>query len=284
LSTQQDYAIQRKRRGGNRLAPDHYRSCGPRYERSRGFSSDPERRDRGQRTRTRRAVALAITRGELSPVLATVLYQLIDRCPDTLVRPVPITEGGAEGLRRPNWPLVSGWWSLGYIRNLVPDELVAEPEAASVAGAGAGGHDQARSRTAGRWMAVLRECGWIERIHRQRIVNGEPTGTSNLWRIRIPDHLRAVVYEMEAEDWARRSGRRSGGARPRRAAYPVREGHSEIEKTQQAAQDTYRRNDARKSTPCPRCNGDGLIESVRDPGRVEVCGACRGQGTAAADP
>ena len=58
-------------------------------------------------------MALALTRGELPDRLAVVLYQLLDRCTDTLLCPSP-----------DDGPACSGWWSRRYIHDLVlpPDD------------------------------------------------------------------------------------------------------------------------------------------------------------------
>jgi hypothetical protein len=189
------------RRGGNRLPPQRYPARGPAYDRTRAFGPDRERRDRHQRARTRRAIGLAQTRGELPPILAAVLYQLLDLCTDTLLGPAP------EGA-----PACSGWWSRRFIHDLIyppsiqpsdddgmgvdqgelsdnPDAPSDEPDTSRFAGAGA--------RTAGRWMATLAGLGWVEAVHRHKVVNGEHWGTSNLWRFQIPDHLRAELHAAE---------------------------------------------------------------------------------------
>ena len=88
------------------------------------------RRDRHQRSRTQRAVALALSRGELSPTLAAVMTALLDRCSDTLV-----ASGSPE-------ERCSGWWSLAYIARLIFGVDHYEP-----------GDPLAGQRSAGRWMA-----------------------------------------------------------------------------------------------------------------------------------
>jgi hypothetical protein len=170
------------------------------YERRRRFGPDLERRDRHQQGRTRRAVGLALVRGRLTPVLAAVLFQLLDRCNDRLVGPAP--EDGEA---------CSGWWSLAYIHHLVysaqgPEGVVVERER----------DDESGARTAGRWMAALRELGWVDVIHRYKIVNGEQRGTSNLWRLGIPDDLRHELEAAEDATRARKVARRPPSVKPSR--------------------------------------------------------------------
>jgi hypothetical protein len=59
-------------------------------------------------------------------------------------------------------------------------------------------------------MAALAELGWVEVIHRHKMINGEHWGTSNLWRFKIPDHLRAELHT--AEDGRMYPVGRDGGA------------------------------------------------------------------------
>lgn len=166
-----------RHRGGNQLPPGHpARGRPPSYERCRSFGPDPERRDRNQRTRTRRAVALAQQRGQLSPLLAGVLAALLD----------------ASDQR-----LSESWWRLSTIARLV-------------LGAERYGEDRrAGQRTAGRWMAELRELGWVERVHRYEVRRGQLRWTSNLWRFVIPEELRAEVEEVEDVARAKAQARRA---------------------------------------------------------------------------
>lgn len=67
------------RRGGNRLPEGHpARGRPPRYERCRALPDDPERRDRQQRERTRRAAAMALDAGELPRRAHAALMVLLD--------------------------------------------------------------------------------------------------------------------------------------------------------------------------------------------------------------
>ncbi len=166
----------RPRRGGNRLPPGHpARGRPPSYQRCRSWGPDPERRDRNQRTRTRRAIALAQQRGQLSPLLAGVLAALLD----------------ASDQR-----LSESWWRLSTIARLV---LGAERY---------GEDKRAGQRTAGRWMAELRELGWVERVHRYEVGRGQLRWTSNLWRFVIPEELRAEVETVEDTARAKAQARR----------------------------------------------------------------------------
>jgi hypothetical protein len=270
-------AVRRSGRGGNRLAPHRYPVCGPRYVRVKSFGPDPERRDRHQRTRARRAVSLALRRGQLSPVLAAVLLQLFEQCSDRLLEAAP---GGEAGC--------SGWWSLGYIHDLVlqsadPDiindwaaggDVAGSGEAADVSEGAVGGVRRAGGRTAGRWMAALGELGWVEVVHRYKVVNGVLRGTSNLWRFCIPAGLRDELQGAEDAARARNADRRSKTRPPGRYTAPSRpagtvppgDGLSEVER--------------RVTAPCPSCDGAG---ELREPGTGASyrCGACRGRGYAA---
>jgi hypothetical protein len=170
-------------RGGNRLGPGHpCHGRPPSYPRCRTWGPDPERRDRNQRTRVRRAVALAQKQGSLSPTHAAVLFALLDASDDYLNE---------------------AWWRLSTIAKLVYGE-------------GRYGDDpKAGQRTAGRWMAELRELGWVERVHRHRIARGQRLWTSNLWRFVIPEELREAVTASED---ARRSRRLQKSPTPPPAA------------------------------------------------------------------
>ena len=256
----------RSRRGGNRLRPQQYPVRGPTYQRRRCFGADPERRDRNQRSRTRRAVAVALTRGELPDRLAAVLYQLLDRCTDTLLCPAP--DGG---------PACSGWWSERYIHGLIfPDGDDRTDEEANEWG---GGDTKRRgARTAGRWMAELAQLGWVESIHRHRLVNGEISGTSNLWRLRIPDHLRGELHADE--DTRRAQVRRPGSAGRATPKGPRSQDHTDRQAA--AAARSYDDHDERRTNPCPQCNGVRRVEQAD--GRWDNCPICRGSGTARGGP
>jgi hypothetical protein len=147
---------------------------------------------------------VALARGRLSPVLAAVLVQLLERCTERLVGPAPEGEEAC-----------SGWWSLAYIHRLVyahqgPGGLVAERDPG----------DESGARTAGRWMAELGEAGWVEAVHRYKIVNGRQRGTSNLWRLRIPGDLRVEMEASEDAARARKAARRPPPSGPARGGPP----------------------------------------------------------------
>jgi hypothetical protein len=134
-----------------------------------------------------------------------VLYALVDRCNDRLLGPAPAAEDGE------NYEACSGWWRLAYIHHLVyshrdPDGVVIERDPG----------DESGARTAGRWMATLRELGWVEGVNRNRTVNGKPVGTSNLWRFRIPDDLRDEIEAAEDAARARKAARRPPSPKPSR--------------------------------------------------------------------
>lgn len=276
----------RARRGGNRLPPERYPARGPAYDRSRAFGPDHERRDRHQRVRTRRAVGVAQTRGELPPILAAVLYQLLDLCTDTLLCPAPDEA-----------PACSGWWSRRFIHDLIyppgtqppditnadPDdsddsddpESLSESDGPRFAGPGA--------RTAGRWMATLGALGWVEVIHRHKVINGEHWGTSNLWRLKIPDHIRVELHATEDASRARKSGRRPAGTRPPGTRPPrntPRATHGPPRDDRSAAATAgLARNDARRSHPCPTCEGNQWVHPFGEAGGAVRCSVCDGTGT-----
>ncbi len=275
-------------RGGNRLPPERYPARGPAYDRSRAFGVDRERRDKHQRTRTRRAIALAQTRGELPPILAAVLYQLLDLCTDTLLCPAPDEA-----------PACSGWWSRRFIHDLIyppgtpipegdgplgedgasvdptgfphdMEDLSDEPGGSRFAGPGA--------RTAGRWMAALVAAGWVQVVHRHKVINGEHWGTSNLWRFQIPDHLRAELHAAEDASRARRSTRRPSGARPPGKTTRAPHGAARDDRSA-AATAVVARNDARRSHPCPTCEANQWVYPFGQDGGAVRCSACDGTGT-----
>lgn len=269
----------RSKRGGNRLEPDRYPARGPAYERRRSFGDDPERRDRNQRNRTRRAVAVALTRGELPDRLAVVLYQLLDRCTDTLLCPSP-----------DDGPACSGWWSRRYIHDLVlppdhdgdgPPSDDRDDTATDTTDDAADEElvDDAGARTAGRWMAQLAELGWVESIHRHRVVNGEQWGTSNLWRFRIPDHLRTELHATEDEARSRGAGRRPKRSGPGRPAYVTNR-----ETTAAAAARLNEANEDRRRAPCPTCEGNLWVPAPGTDRGVVRCESCNGSGTTRAGP
>ncbi|MGH3237985.1 MAG: hypothetical protein ACRDOH_32950, partial [Streptosporangiaceae bacterium] len=290
----------------------------------------PERRDKNQRNRIRKAIGIALARAELDPILAAVVYQLLNLCNDTLLRT------GPEGA-----PACSGWWSLSFIHNLVypPYEEVLD-EAAQVLnaepspardeepdevptsahrsedlaipedlvedlgddGGASDGEAEAEAveaasgaRTAGRWMATLVSLGWVKKIHRQRIVNGAMVGTSNLWLICIPDHLRVELHA--SEDAARasagsrpktkggpgrhspRSGRGGGGLAALLGAGEAGPDHREATAAASAARIRLE-HDIRLS-PCGVCEGDRWIDAPPPSLGVITCPACGGKGTSA---
>ena len=152
-------------RGGNRLSPGHpSRGRAPSYPRCRTWRPDPERRDRNQRARVRRAAAAAQKQGSLSPTQTAVLFALLDASDDYLNE---------------------AWWRLSTIAKLVyGEERYGEDPSAG-------------QRTAGRWMAELRQLGWVERVHRFHVVRGQRRWTSNLWRFVIPEEFREAVTASE---------------------------------------------------------------------------------------
>jgi hypothetical protein len=255
--------VRRSKRGGNRLPPDRYPRCGPRYERSRSFGPDPEVRDKYLRSRMRQAIKLAQERGELPLKLAVVLERILEHItPDTLV-----VNGPEDG------PQCSGWWKLSTIHKMVyrgPDDVASDGEDLS---------DENRcARTACDWMADLGELGWFDRIHRQRIVNGVPCGTSNLWRIRMPDHIRAALRESsEARRAEKRAATPTRGRVTPRGSPGAREHRSgdSVNASAVAAHAFITSHDRRRDAPCPACNGDRVIETGDG---AAQCGTCRGSG------
>jgi hypothetical protein len=255
----------RHKRGGNRLPPDRYRERGPAYERVDEFGPDPERRDRTQREVTRRAVDLAVRRGELPAGEATLLYQMMEASNDRLI------DDGGQGVA------CTGWWSLAALRRMIPDGLVSEEDLASEAGVvDEAGMKNRGARTAGRKMSNLRRWGWLDVIHRKpSVVNGEVQWTSNLWRIKIPDHLRLELRGAQDVKRARRSADRRGPGR----AQPPKGGRPDDarSKTQAAAVAIMARNDAIRANPCPACGGGGWI--YNEEGKAEQrCPFCKGDG------
>ena len=246
-------------RGGNRLSPDSYPYAGPRYERRRSFGPDPERRDRHQRARFLRAARISLQRGELIPVLYAVLCELANHCNDTLLASAPGDDGRA----------CSGWWRERTIHGWIYPLAHTNP----------GPSDDTGARTARRWMTTLAETGWVESVHRVKVVNGELRGTSNLWRLQIPDHLRAEVHR--AEDAARAAPKRprhaKGGPTPRAPQNRPRLAHP-AEASASAQMANIERNEERRANPCPGCGGAGTVDSRKDPGRVERCSGCDGSG------
>ena len=182
----------RRHRGGNKLPPGHpARGRPPKYERRwswDGWGPDPERRDRNQRTRARRAVALAQGRGLLTPLLASVLYALYDASDERL----NVT-----------------WWGEAYIARLVN-------------GSGHYGDNEAGARTAGAWMAELKKLGWAQAIQRMVVVEGRLRFTTNAWRLVIPPALRSEVEAREDAARAKSSARwaHPGRVTPRAQSRP----------------------------------------------------------------
>lgn len=129
-----------------------------------------------------------------------------------------------------------------------------------------GGYDE---RTAGRWMAELRELGWVERIHRYRFRDGHIEGDTNLWRVVIPEQYRETLQGREdaaragsmkknrptpAAPQNRRDTGRGGGVAPSPSS-PPRQGAGESD--------------------CPTCEGRNLVD-VGD-GTFSFCPTCRGR-------
>lgn len=117
LATLRDFH-RRGRHGGNHLAPGHkHRAWTPDYDRVREFPSDPERRDKWQRERTRRAASLALhERGELSKEEAHYLDVMLNLTNETCkityhsLTAIGIAAGGAAAK-------TAGYW-LGRLRTL----------------------------------------------------------------------------------------------------------------------------------------------------------------------
>lgn len=191
----------RARWGGDHLGEGRWRARGPSYQRCRAVPTDPERRDRHQEARFRAAIALAQQRGELTPLLAGVLGVLPSFCDhDGRLKPI------WPSLRQIAWRVRGKAWYGVETSDETADDGV--DETGSTVGA----------RTAGRWMQALGELGWVLRQHRYTWKHGAVRGTSNIWWLTIPTHLRD---ELEASEDARRSealaGRRRGGrVTPRR--------------------------------------------------------------------
>jgi hypothetical protein len=78
-------------------------------------------------------------------------------------------------------------------------------------GSEAGGYSR---RTVCTWLARLRQRGWVQRAHRFTVGDGgQMVGTSNLWRIDIPAHLRAERYAAEQKRRGDAAARRAGPGR-----------------------------------------------------------------------
>lgn len=230
---------QRPHHGGNRLAQDHpAHGRAPRYTRCRDWGPDPERRDRNQRMRTQRAAALAQAHGELSPHLAGVLLTLLVASDDQLT---------------------PGWWSLRWIARAV---LGHEHYA-----------DGGGQRTAGRWMHKLAQLGWIQLEHRFEVDHGRVRGTSNRWRIVIPEPLRDTVHT--GEDRARA---RTLAQRDRAAARPPARQQTDDRRTAADATTRQVAELRRHGTTCPTCAGDKWIAAPGEPSRLIRCASCAGLG------
>lgn len=235
-----------RRRGGNRLPVGHpARGRTHAYERRRSLGPDPERRDRYQRERTRRAITLAGARGELSPHLALVIRVLLDMSDDRLS---------------------TGWWSLAYIARQVLGDT------------GYGDDPASGARSAGGWMHDLKALGWLDWQNRWRLgPGGCVIGTSNLWRIKIPDNLRHEL--QDAEDAARRRAAKKPHA-TRKAPQNRHEDGSAGTTTIAAQRRIYDRNAAISAgRACETCRGDGYID-VPGAGAVTRCPSCHTTGLA----
>ncbi|MDQ6748321.1 MAG: hypothetical protein M3010_09495 [Candidatus Dormibacteraeota bacterium] len=271
------------RRGGNRLPADRYRSAGPDYDRITTFGHDHERRDRHQKVRTQQAIAEAVRRGTLPRLLAMVLTQLLALCADSLLEPAP---DRAEQC--------SGWWSLRFIHDLVLPVL--DSAGVPIPASDREGGDEHGARTAGRWMKALFELGWIEKVHRWRIVNGQVIATSNLWRIRIPTSLRTEIHDREdaSRSRARANRQTNNHAKPGRttrpgSTRPGRANHAEADRTAAAAAAQHAQAEDIRDRPCPTCDGNKWVpaaDGISSTG-CEACGGTvgrAGSGTARAGP
>lgn len=231
------------RRGGNRLGPDHpYRSWTPSYERRRDLGPSPERHDHNQRTRTRRAMALAQSQGRLPPILAAVLEACCEMS-DTTMQPI--------------WPRLAT-----IARRVLGDDHYNDD--------GTGGE-----RTAGRWMSQLKQLGWFD--WENRFVNqpGQVQGTSNLWRVIIPDVLRHTVEA--AEDAARARAATGKKTTPTPKAPQNRGTVDHSDNTGKAQRRNIERQGLQRDFPCTAGCDRGWVVPP-DNGPVSRCAACDGTG------
>lgn len=205
-------------RGGNRLSGTHpARGRAPAYQRERDWPGpDPERRDRHQRERVRRAADLAAQRGLLTATehrwLTALLSFSDDRC-------------------SPVWPALTTIAT--RVHGVTRYRTSSTDDASSTRG----------QRTAGRWISRLVELGWVQRQHRYHNDAGRVVADTNLYRIVIPEPLRR---ELEAiEDRAR-------AARRRTKLGNERDGSVQSAAASRAIAD---RAAARLHFPCPACDG-----------------------------
>jgi hypothetical protein len=102
-------------------------------------------------------------------------------------------------------------WALGVMLDLTDERCSITYHSLATIGKAAGGQDE---RTVGSWLARLHELGWVQRRHRFKIEGGQVRGTSNEWRIDIPDHLRAERHAVAAAAAARtRKANKGKGSR-----------------------------------------------------------------------
>ncbi len=132
-------------------------------------------------------------------------------------------------------------------------------------------------RTAGRWMHDLKGLGWLQWQNRSISNHGQAQGTSNLWRVIIPDDLRHVLLDQED---AARSRSNTAKTRPTPKAPQNRPPVDHSERTGRAARGSQRLNDLRRSHPCPAGCANGWVDPT-DGGPVIRCEPCGGTGHAA---
>lgn len=244
------------RRGGNRLGPDHpYRHWAPSYERRRALGRSPERHDRNQRTRTIRAIAMAQEQGVLSQVLAAALLALCEM---------------ADATMAPIFPKLST-----IARKVLGTDNYTNPDGDP--GDNPGDASTGGERTAGRWMHDLKGLGWLQWQNRSISNHGQAQGTSNLWRIIIPDDLRRILLDQED---AARSRTNTAKTRPTPKAPQNRPPVDHSEQTGRAARGSQRLNDLRRNHPCPAGCTNGWVDPP-DGGPVVRCEHCAGTGHAA---
>lgn len=179
------------RRGGNRLPVGHPARGAPPapYRRIRQFPLDPERRDRHQRERTRRAANAAVAAGELTREDRAGLEVLLEHTDATATVPI-----------------------FPRLATIAQEARGAQHYAEPTAGA----------RTAHRWIARLVTLGWVHKVHRTKPQpDGSVVATSNAYRVDIPDRWRTERQALE--DGARS---RSTKGRPTSKAPQNRRGGS----------------------------------------------------------
>jgi hypothetical protein len=209
----------------------------------------------------------------LSAILAAVLNQMMERSNDRLIGPTDY-----RGVA------CTGWWELATIRKMVPDGLIAQEDLANEARSG---HERARKRgerTAGRWMSELGRLGWIERVHRKPgYVNGEPQWTSNLWRVKMPEHLRLELRAVQDASRARQGASRKGPGRVQAKGGGVRPQADDDSARRRAAEEKiFAENVARRDAPCPACDGGRFV--FDEDRRASICPWCLGAGYEARGP